>query len=87
MPDRDYYLGTDAKLVETKAAYQAHIAKMLTLAGEPNAPARAAALVAFETEIARVSWTRVDSRDATKTYNKMSVAALSKGAPGFDFAI
>jgi putative endopeptidase len=83
MPDRDYYLGTDAKLVETKAAYQAHIAKMLTLAGEPNAPARAAALVAFETEIARVSWTR----DATKTYNKMSVAALSKGAPGFDFAI
>ncbi|RZM25567.1 MAG: M13 family peptidase, partial [Sphingomonas sp.] len=24
MPDRDYYLGTDAKLVETKAAYQAH---------------------------------------------------------------
>ncbi len=86
MPDRDYYLGTDAKLVETKAAYQAHIAKMLTLAGEPNAAARAAALVAFETEIARVSWTRIDSRDATKTYNKMSVADLTKAAPGFDFA-
>lgn len=86
LPDRDYYLSTDAKLVETKAAYQAHIAKMLTLAGEPNAAARAAALVAFETEIARVSWTRVDSRDATKTYNKMSVADLAKAAPGFDFA-
>ncbi len=86
MPDRDYYLSTDAKLTETKAAYQAHIAKMLTLAGEPNAAARAAALVAFETEIARVSWTRVDSRDATKTYNKMSVADLAKAAPGFDFA-
>ncbi len=86
LPDRDYYLSTDAKLAETKAAYQAHIAKMLTLAGEPNAAARAAALVAFETEIARVSWTRVDSRDATKTYNKMSVADLAKAAPGFDFA-
>lgn len=86
MPDRDYYLGTDAKLIETKTAYQAHIAKMLTLAGEPNAAARAAALVAFETEIARVSWTRIDSRDATKTYNKMSVADLAKAAPGFDFA-
>jgi putative endopeptidase len=86
LPDRDYYLSTDAKLAETKAAYQAHIAKMMTLAGEPNAAARAAALVAFETEIARVSWTRVDSRDATKTYNKMSVAALAKAAPGFDFA-
>ncbi len=86
MPDRDYYLSTDAKLVEARAAYQAHIGKMLTLAGEPNAQARAAALLAFETEIARVSWTRVDSRDATKTYNKMTVADLAAKAPGFDFA-
>ncbi len=86
MPDRDYYLSTDAKLVEARAAYQAHIAKMLTLAGEPNAQARAAALLAFETEIARISWTRVDSRDATKTYNKMTVADLAAKAPGFDFA-
>jgi putative endopeptidase len=86
LPDRDYYLSTDAKLVEARNAYRAHIAKMLTLAGEPNAEARAAALLAFETEIAKVSWTRVDSRDATKTYNKMTVADLAKRAPGFDFA-
>ena len=85
LPDRDYYLSTDAKLAETKAAYQAHIAKMLTLAGEPNAVARAKAIVDFETEIAKVSWTRIDSRDANKTYNKMSVADLVKSAPGFDF--
>ena len=76
MPDRDYYLKPDAKLAETKAAYQAHIARQLTNAGEADAAARAAALVAFETQIAEVSWTRVDSRDATKTYNKMSVADL-----------
>ncbi|MBW8744891.1 MAG: M13 family metallopeptidase [Sphingomonas sp.] len=85
LPDRDYYLSTDAKLAETKAAYQAHIAKMLTLAGEPDAAARAKAIVDFETEIAKVSWTRIDSRDATKTYNKMTVAAMAKSAPGFDF--
>ncbi|WP_010164247.1 M13 family metallopeptidase [Sphingomonas sp. PAMC 26617] len=84
MPDRDYYL--EASFAPKKRAYQAHIAKMLTLAGEPNAAARAAALVAFETEIAKVSWTRIDSRDATKTYNKMSVADLAKSAPGFAFA-
>ena len=86
MPDRDYYLSTDPKLQQTKAAYQAHLAKLLTLAGEPNADARAAALVAFETQIARVSWTRVDSRDADKTYNKMTLAQLQQSAPGFDFA-
>ena len=85
LPDRDYYLSTDAKLAETKAAYQAHIAKMLTLAGEADAAARAKAIVDFETEIAKVSWTRVESRDATKTYNKMTTAALAKAAPGFDF--
>src|SRR6185437_1782499 len=41
MPDRDYYLSADPKLAETKAAYEKHIASMLTLAGEPNAAARA----------------------------------------------
>ncbi|KQM61418.1 MULTISPECIES: M13 family metallopeptidase [unclassified Sphingomonas] len=86
MPDRDYYLSTDAKLVEQRKAYQAHLAKMLTLAGEPNAAARAAAVVAFETQIARAHWTRIESRDANKTYNKMSVADLQRRAPGFDFA-
>jgi putative endopeptidase len=85
LPDRDYYLSADAKLVEARNAYRAHIVKMLTLAGEPNAEARATALLAFETEIAKVSWTRVDSRDATKTYNKLTVADLAKRAPGFDF--
>lgn len=86
MPDRDYYLSTDKKLAATRAAYLAHLEKVLTLAGEPNAAARAQALLAFETEIAKVHWTKIDSRDATKTYNKMTVAELVKDAPGFDFA-
>ncbi len=86
LPDRDYYISTDPKLAEAKTAYIAHIAKMLTLAGEANADARAKAIVDFETEIAKVSWTRIDSRDADKTYNKMSVADLQKSAPGFDFS-
>ncbi|MBO9711850.1 M13 family metallopeptidase [Sphingomonas sp.] len=86
MPDRDYYLSKDEKLAQTKVAYEAHLARVLTLAGEPNAAARAKAIVAFETRIAQVSWTRIDSRDADKTYNKMTVAELQKKAPGFDFA-
>ncbi len=86
MPDRDYYFSADPKLVEAKAAYQAHIAKMFTLAGEPNAVARAKALVEFETAIANTSWTRIQSRDADKTYNKMLVSDLVTSSPGFDFA-
>lgn len=86
MPDRDYYLSNDPKIAAQRAAYQAHLSKMLTMAGEPDAEARAQAVVAFETEIAKVHWTRIDSRDRTKTYNKMTVADLAKSAPGFDFA-
>jgi putative endopeptidase len=86
MPDRDYYLGEDPKLAETRTAYVAHIAKMFALAGEPNGEARAKAIMAYETGIARAHWTRIDSRDATKTYNKMTLAQLKALAPGFDFA-
>lgn len=85
MPDRDYYLSKDAKLAATRAKYVEHLTNMLTLAGEPNAAARANAIVALETKIAAASWTRVQNRDSEKTYNKMTVAQLSRSAPGFDF--
>ncbi|MEA3003351.1 MAG: putative endopeptidase [Sphingomonadales bacterium] len=85
MPDRDYYLKNDAKIVETRAAYQRHLEHVLTLAGESDAAARAAALLDYETQIAKAHWTRIESRDATKTYNKMNVAALAADAQGFDF--
>ena len=62
---------------------------ILVVRPEPGASAtaaRARAIMALETDIARVHWTQVESRDATKTYNKMSVADLARTAPGFDFA-
>lgn len=86
MPDRDYYLSDNPRFVETRAKYKAHLQKMLELAGEANAGARADAILAFETEIARGHWTRTESRDRNKTYNKMTVAQLNAAAPGFDFA-
>ncbi|MEO6582057.1 MAG: M13-type metalloendopeptidase [Sphingomicrobium sp.] len=86
MPDRDMYLLNEPNLVSLRAAYLDHLGKTLTLAGEPNAGARAKAILAFETDIARDSWNREDSSDATKTYNKMTATQLSKLAPGFDWA-
>ena len=86
LPDRDYYLKAEGKLAETRAKYQAHLARMLTLAGEANAAARARAVVDFEARIAQAHWTRVDSRDADKVYNRMTVVELQRRAPGFDFA-
>src|SRR5438067_6020256 len=86
MPDRDYYLSKDPKLAETKAKYLQHLTNMLTLAGEKNAAARAKAILELETKIAEVHWTRAESRNATKTYNKMSLAEVHTLVPNFDFA-
>jgi putative endopeptidase len=85
MPDRDYYLKDSDRFAKLRAAYVKHLENVLTLAGEPNAASRAAALYAFEKKIADVHWDKNDSGDATKAYNKMTLAELAKAAPGFDF--
>jgi predicted metalloendopeptidase len=86
LPDRDYYLKkSDKKLAETLAKYQQHVAKMLTLAGNANGAADAKAIVALETEIAKLQWTKVQLRDPVKAYNKVPLSQLSKLAPGYDW--
>lgn len=86
MPDRDYYLIDSPRMAATRSAYVAHLAKLFDLAGEADGTARAAAVMALETGIAKAHWTRIDSRDADKTYNRMTSAQLAALAPGFDFA-
>ncbi len=85
MPDRDYYLEAAPRFATARTAYLAHLETMLTLAGETNARARAAAIMAYETRLARAHWNRIDSSDATKTYNKITLTDLQRSAPGFDF--
>jgi putative endopeptidase len=85
MPDRDYYLKTEDTFVKYREGYRAHIARMFTLAGETGADARAAKVLAFETELAKIHWTRQDSRDADKTYNIKTFAQLNAENPGFDW--
>jgi putative endopeptidase len=86
LPDRDYYLKkSDKKLAETLVKYQQHVSRMLTLAGNANAAADAKAIVALETDIARLQWTKVELRDPVKAYNKVPLANLSRLAPGYDW--
>ena len=81
LPDRDYYLAP--QFAAKKAAYQAYVARMLTLAGWPDAQAQAPLVVAFETKIAEASWTRAEQRDPDKVYNPTAAADLEHMAPGF----
>ena len=83
LPDRDYYL--QDKYADKLKKYEAYVADMLGKTGYPDATKAAHDIVAFETEIAKVSWSRIDRRDPTKTYNPMKLADLDTAAPGFDW--
>jgi putative endopeptidase len=85
MPDRDYYLLNDDKMKQARIAYGKHVEKMLGLAGDKNAAAEAASILALETKLAKIQWTRVETRDPIKAYNKVEFAKLSTLAPGHDW--
>jgi putative endopeptidase len=83
LPDRDYYLLNDAKLVQIRGQYRQHVEKMLTLAGSTSAAADAQAILQLETRLAQAQWTKVENRDPVKTYNKVELAKLASLTPGY----
>lgn len=85
LPDRDYYLRSDAKTVAARDAYVAYLTQLFTLAKQPDAAGAARRILALETDIARKQWDRVKSRDRNATYNKMTVAQLSALTPSYDW--
>jgi putative endopeptidase len=83
LPDRDYYLLD--KYNPQRDAYRAYIERTLALVDTPNAAATADGILAFETEIAKLSWDKTDLRDIDKLNNMMTEAELAAYAPGFDW--
>lgn len=86
MPDRDYYLSTDPSLVTKRNAYRNYLSELLKLVGGRDAEGRAEAVFKLETQIAQNHWSKVDTIDAHKTYNKMSPSQLAATAPEFPWA-
>jgi putative endopeptidase len=84
LPDRDYYLLDKYK--PQRDAYRAYIERTLSLVDTPNAAATAATILAFETDIAKLSWDKTDLRNIDKLNNMMTEAELAAYAPGFDWA-
>lgn len=85
MPDRDYYLSTNDRLKDIRDKYQVYVKDLLAAAGTPKADKVAARIFAIESQLAKSHWTRVQNRDAEKTYNRFEVANLPKLMPGFDW--
>ncbi len=87
MPDRDYYLKTDAKSRELREKYVAHVARMFQLMGDGAADAKAHAdtVMAMETVLAKGSMTLVDQRDARLLFHPADQRKLQALTPAFDW--
>ncbi len=83
LPDRDYYL--EDSFAAKRAAYVAHIAEMLTLAGIEGGAEKADAIMAIETKIAEKQWPRSERRNRDKTLNPMTYADFKAKYTGFDW--
>jgi putative endopeptidase len=88
LPDRDYYLKTDAKSLELRQKYLAHVQQMMQLLGEapPVAAREAQTVMDIETALAKATLTRVEKRDPYKLYHKMTREQLQALTPDFDWA-
>jgi putative endopeptidase len=89
LPDRDYYLKDDAKSVDLRKAYVAHVQKMFELLGDkPDAAAtEAQTVMRIETALAKGSMTRVERRDPKNLDHKMTGAELEKISPDFSWQV
>jgi putative endopeptidase len=87
LPDRDYYLKTDAKSVELRKAYEAHLRKMFELLGDKpvDAAAEARTVMRIETALAKGSLTPVERRDPQNLYHKMTTQQLGALSPSFQW--
>jgi predicted metalloendopeptidase len=85
MPDKSYYL--EEKDAETRQKYLALVSRMFQLTGasESEADAKATAVLALETSLAKASLDRTARRNPHLLHNKMTVAQLAALAPDFDF--
>ena len=85
LPDRDYYLNTDAKSVELRQAYVAHVQRMFQLLGDSPevAATEAPTVLRIETALARGSLTQVERRDPKQLYHKMKRRELEGLSPSF----
>lgn len=78
LPDESYY--REERFAPIREKYLGHLERMFGLAALDDAAARARRVFELETEIAKVHWTNVDSRDSQKTYNLMPWSEVADAA-------
>lgn len=85
LPDKEYYLKSDARSQEIRTKYEEHIAKMLELASLPNAKVTANNIMKLETKLAEKQMDKEKTRDLSSIYNMLEVNELAKLVPDFNW--
>ena len=87
MGDRDYYLSEDSANIKIRDAYKKYINKLFTLAGYSAEKAAVAEknVMNIETALAKVAFSREETRNPLKNYNKMPMTDFLKQMNGFDW--
>jgi putative endopeptidase len=88
LPDRDYYLSDDARMVKIREQYKDYVKALLKMAGDNDdkAAQEADAVIAIETALAKGSLPRTDLRDPANRYHMEPISDLSTLAPNFDWS-
>lgn len=86
LPDQDYYFNEGERFEKLRAGYRSHIEKMFGLVGMEDGANAANSIIELETALAKHHWTRVESRDSEKRYNKYATAKLNDVTDQFDWA-
>lgn len=84
---RDYYLNDDPQTLKVREAYKTYLKNLFKMVGNDEATAtkKVDAIMAIETRIAKVSYSKVQLRDIDKNYHKMSYNDLVLNFPGIDW--
>lgn len=77
LPDRDYYLNDEEQFKTFRENYTQYLAQLFTMAQLDQPEERARLTLELETNLARSQWTRAESRQREKTYNKMTLSELN----------
>lgn len=87
LPDRDYYLNTDADSKKKQEAYRAYLSKIFQLSGYKKKEAEKAAKVIYniEYQFAEAKMSRAEARDYNKLYNIYTIDMLQKDYPAIQW--
>jgi putative endopeptidase len=85
LPDRDDYLSDEPRRQALRTRYQAHVGRLLALAGFHHADQRADAVMGLETSLALSQATRAVSANDHNADHRWTRADFAREAPGMDW--